>query len=413
MSKQTHNNNNNYKNSKVTPKKTNSPITTKKHNSTTTKPTTTKPNNFKTTKRDIKKEIPKNSKADLKSSDIKKKNQTKKCQVCRKQIGDGTHCQYHKREEALKLQLEQYRKRKDQFGIDLIEKNSQLNGQDQYNPLQPTSGFDAIGLAAKAKTLSKFYDICVASGYLDTIETIMDANSKGKKLADIRKRAIELASLVTTDTKVVRMMDGHGRLVLNFFGEVIKQHKRDRLNKLVIELVDNVKNVTEYHKSFFYTEGRTMINCINADIFQRPVPDADTLVYYNFCGISPSVDSMKARLKVSPATLMVSFSVARGASTKNFGAQLSLAVVHIKDRCFTYLKTEREDFKTMILRVFSKSKKANKLIGILKKDEYIKLDSGLYKNKVGQFINFTPPFINIKYEIKDVPTRVGWDVIVY
>jgi len=191
-------------------------------------------------------------------------------------------------------------------------------------------------------TLFDYYSLVHLHRYRITLDTIMGAP---KKLEDIRQRAHALASLLSLDTTTVRLMDGHGRLVLAFFEAVIEMYGAARLNSLTIILVDLVPAVTAFHQSFFAMKCNNVIS-ITCNIFDLP-SHPTFLTYYNFCGISKSLDQLKELLGRQLAPLMISFSRVRRAASKDYHRQLSLNV-H-QTMILTELPSNRKDFKTLLL----------------------------------------------------------------
>jgi hypothetical protein len=100
-------------------------------------------------------------------------------------------------------------------------------------------------------------------------------------LIDQKLRADALADDVMEKEYIdtLNLMDGHGRIVFLFLGEMMKRHGgKERLLKFKINWVDIDSVVDQYHSDMF--ECPSLI-CKNVSIFD--VPSSSTYVHLNFC----------------------------------------------------------------------------------------------------------------------------------
>lgn len=163
------------------------------------------------------------------------------------------------------------------------------------------------------------------------------------KVVDQLRRARCLANLLRTCHKVVRLMDGHCGFLLMFMAEVHDRYGSKYLNSLKFELVDIDDTVTQWHKHMYRC---TTLECLTENIVDRknPLPDS-TLLYLNFCGVSKSFEDVRAYLKEHPIQCMLSFSMARGASNKDYEKSL----ISLKNRFLKKLPSQRNNFVTYVV----------------------------------------------------------------
>ncbi len=181
--------------------------------------------------------------------------------------------------------------------------------------------------------------------YLPTLMAHLTNHASG--VQDQEGRADCLARMLREHHTIVRLMDGHGRLVILFMLAVIRLHGAERLNRLRIELVDLEDSVTEYHASFFT---HAQITSITHDIITLPY-DAHTLIYLNFCSLGASKSApFRALVRwlrecEHLSHVLLSFTTARAAKSHPRTLQTALTRAHA--RCvLEKMETPRKDFYT-------------------------------------------------------------------
>jgi len=269
-----------------------------------------------------------------------------KCCKCKKTVlPDKKYCASHNKYNILEEKLKQFKQKNDKWGIQFCEAAMQDNS---FNPLKPKQSlWPKNDYSSRVATLSEWTEI-IFNEYEAVFNALLQAtvHTKGKKLEDQNLRATKLAKGLKSNHKKVRLMDGHGRFLLKFFLEVIRLWGKDRLNQLIVEIVDIDKIVTIYHSSLFYGPGCSNVRCITGDITEFK-QDIDTLVYFNFCGISKSFEKVQEYLDKLPheCSFMISYSVSRAAKKKNYGQSLNQRISK-KEMYLELVKSDREDFKT-------------------------------------------------------------------
>lgn len=169
------------------------------------------------------------------------------------------------------------------------------------------------------------------------------------KLADQVIRAKVLAELFDPAVHTtVRLMDGCGGFLLLFLEEMERLHSKNVLERLTIELVDIVGEVTEWHKKMFRCSA---IRCLTEKIVDKDVPlPFSTLLYMNFCGIAMFFDEVCQFLKAHPIGYMLSFSLQRAA--KSYHHTL---IGYTSSRSCTWrvskVKSGREDCATYVVKM--------------------------------------------------------------
>ena len=132
-------------------------------------------------------------------------------------------------------------------------------------------------------------------------------------LKDLAARACEFAKTLKDTHTVIRLMDGHGRMLLFVLLAIVDRFGWDRLTRLRVELVDIDSNVQEWHMNSF---GQSkLVVCIKGDIFAVPYDPSTTALYLNFCGMSKSLDMFETFMRQlkQDACILLSFSAARNA----------------------------------------------------------------------------------------------------
>jgi len=256
----------------------------------------------------------------------------------------------HNKFTVLHKALQQFEEEGDEFGVFTAQA---AIADDSYNKLQPKETCPDRNKGSKSTTWSQWVD--TMQPYLGLFLAMLDAPSKGesKKIKDVMLRAEKVASLLQPYHTKLRLMDGHGRVVLLVLQAIIKQHGAARVNSLIIELVDINASVSAYHKSFYppslIKKGKLVIAC--EDVMAKH--EENVLIYLNFCGIAAAQPAVKQYLKWASqhptVCVVVSWSVARAAKKKKTLGALS-AVIKSTGCCLELVKTNRIDFKTYVLR---------------------------------------------------------------
>jgi hypothetical protein len=259
-------------------------------------------------------------------------------------------CGTHNKFNILHRALLQFKVEGDTFGVFTARAAIE---DESCNKLQPKKSCPVQNKGSDCTTWSQWVD--AMKPYLPLFLAMLDAPSKGesKKIKDVMLRAEKVASLLQPSHTKIRLMDGHGRVVLLILQAIIKRHGAARANSLTIELVDIDAGVSAYHTSFYprslIDQGRLVVAC--QDVMAKH--EENVLLYLNFCGITASLPAVKRYLKWASqhptVCVVVSWSVARAARKKNTLGALS-AVIRDAGCSLELVKTDRTDFKTYFLR---------------------------------------------------------------
>ncbi len=134
--------------------------------------------------------------------------------------------------------------------------------------------------------------------------------------------------------KIIRILDGHGFLLLYILARIRAKFGDAIVDQLTIEFVDVNSKVNAWHKKMF--------NCpswkfLEEDIIMTGSPDANAeadarLTYFNFCGVAASYEKLIDYFRNSPffRTCLVSFSQARAAAGKDYENSLKAFSGHHK-----------------------------------------------------------------------------------
>jgi hypothetical protein len=137
--------------------------------------------------------------------------------------------------------------------------------------------------------------------------------------ADQTARAHHLADIaLSTGARVVRLMDGYGRLALQL---LLRLQERGALRDgFRVELVDIDDRVNGFHRAL-YGE-LAFVRVLHQDI-TAVQPDAHTVVYMNFCGLAAARSHVGAFLETyathGQGRVVLSFSLMRRAKEKSPG----------------------------------------------------------------------------------------------
>jgi len=232
------------------------------------------------------------------------------------------------------------------YGIDLCELElGQLKKKDP-NPLKPKTVLEFPSVP-QIHTLSEFVNNYNQRGFL-TVTLALLYSGTGKKDQDARKRAYQLAMMLTEEHEKVRLMDGHGRIFFLFCLAVIHLYGEERLNRLQFELYDLDATVNAYHLGLF--RNYPSVTCIQSDILVPTSPII--LLYLNFCGLGgvsgkrALSDFFSKHIK-QENIVMLSFSTMRGHG-------MDTRSVHNLSKSFVRLNTGRSE-KEFVTYYVSKS----------------------------------------------------------
>ena len=217
------------------------------------------------------------------------------------------------------------------------------------NGLQPSFSKEIASASVPVPVCKTLKDVYLTHfKYINMYFTIMEANINGAspKVDDIKLRARALAELLHPLHQTVIMMDGHGRIMLQFLHEVVKLHGLHRLEKLRIKLVDLNDEVTQWHNTMYRC---TAVESIAANVFEHTkILPRSQLVYYNFCGAGKCYGELKENLKNAQWPLMVSFSTMRSANeflTDFVDSVSNPGLIKLQ------LPTTRQDFVTFVFKL--------------------------------------------------------------
>jgi hypothetical protein len=197
---------------------------------------------------------------------------------------------------------------------------ARLGGGDRAgkNPLQPRWRLTTRLPPDATASLGAFLRFAEAS----LLPLLASMPHKQRVAEEQRQRAEHLADLVVAKgARVVRLMDGYGRVVLQL---LLSLHARGALRPdFRVEVLDIDEAVTAFHRALYGGgEGRGLllgglITATTQDITAEQ-PDSDTLVYMNFCGMAAAEHNVSDFLTRYAAhgngSVVISFSTARRAA---------------------------------------------------------------------------------------------------
>jgi hypothetical protein len=132
-------------------------------------------------------------------------------------------------------------------------------------------------------------------------------------------RAQHVAELVVASgARVVRLMDGYGRVLLRLLLELAE---RGALGEgFRVELVDVDQRVSAFHRALY--GGLGLVEVLSQDVTRRQ-PDQRTVVYMNFCGMAASLGGVNSFLAEyasrGQGRVVLSFSISRAARRAHSG----------------------------------------------------------------------------------------------
>ncbi|KAL0485438.1 hypothetical protein AKO1_011740 [Acrasis kona] len=222
-----------------------------------------------------------------------------------------------------------------------------LTASKQKNKLKPRDDLKDTWKPLKGHDLVELwkYSAPYLSSFLLPIRPWKKDETKSLAYKDQEARADTLANEILSKEhiKTLRLMDGHGRILLLFLKTMMEKKGGDeRLRSLRIDWVDIDNGVCEWHKKTFECKS---INHINSNIFKSPT-EPNTFVYLNFCGMGSMWGKLQDYLRSNMSVhMMFSCSMARRAAETNLGKLDNIE----RERDMTKLFVERRIFVTYLL----------------------------------------------------------------
>eukprot|EP01040_Poterioochromonas_malhamensis_P003832 gene3832-4094_t len=156
--------------------------------------------------------------------------------------------------------------------------------------------------------------------------------------------------------KIIRILDGHGFLLLYILARIRAKFGDAIVDQLTIEFVDKNSNVNAWHKKMFNCPSWKFLEediLLTHSFSAKVKAEADTrLTYFNFCGVAASYEKMIDYFRDSPhfRTCLVSFSQARAVAEKDYENSLKAYSGHHKGHANRWkvekVPTPRKGFAT-------------------------------------------------------------------